>query len=93
MTGRPHKPPADATEGGCWGGAWRHMGCCLKKPRKGCLTCWHHQDQESAAKRLKAKLDAEEEASLCAVTCFHCGDPAMPHTHGFDPRCERHRDV
>ncbi len=28
-----------------------------------------------------------------ATTCFHCGDPAIPETHGFDPRCERHRDV
>jgi hypothetical protein len=27
-----------------------------------------------------------------ATTCFHCGDPAVT-SIGFDPRCERHRDV
>jgi hypothetical protein len=39
-----------------------------------------------------AKLKAEED-HLIAMTCFHCGDPAMPSTHGTDPRCERHYDV
>ncbi len=34
---------------------------------------------------------AEDE--LVRTTCFHCGEPAMPATHGFDPRCERHADV
>lgn len=33
------------------------------------------------------------EEEMLATTCFHCGDQAMPSTHGFDPRCERHRDV
>jgi uncharacterized OB-fold protein len=35
----------------------------------------------------------KEEDELIATTCFHCGEPAMPKTHGFDPRCERHSDI
>jgi hypothetical protein len=37
-------------------------------------------------------LETSEEDVL-ATTCFHCGAPAMKATHGFDPRCYRHRDV
>ena len=77
-----------------WDGLKRTViGYCLKTPREGFMTCHWHRSQESSARRLKAKLEAEEEANLCAVTCFHCGEPAMKKTHGFDPRCERHRDV
>ena len=35
----------------------------------------------------------DEEAHQLATTCFHCGAPALPETHGLDPRCERHSDV
>lgn len=42
---------------------------------------------------LQAKPVDAGENYMIATTCFHCGDPAMPETHGFDPRCEKHRDV
>lgn len=51
----PKKPPP-GMGGGCWGGFNHHLGVCNKKPRAGCLTCWWHRDQESATKRLEAKL-------------------------------------
>ena len=41
----------------------------------------------------QANSQSEIEADMIATTCFHCGEPAMKKTHGFDPRCERHRDV
>lgn len=67
MTGRPRKPIPG--HGGCWGGFNQHIGSCLKKPRKNCLTCWHHRDQESAAQRLKKRLDKEEQIlEMCMKT-------------------------
>ncbi len=27
-----------------------------------------------------------------ATTCFICGEPALPRTHGFDPRCRLHHE-
>ncbi len=88
-------------DGGCWGQlrmrcGWTgdtgyQIGHCDKKPRAGRLTCWSHRAQEYDAQRLKKDYDAEQEEM--SKTCFHCGDPAMPETHGLDPRCERHRDI
>lgn len=84
-----HKP---TESGSCWSKLkGRISGFCYKKARPGKLTCWFHGERESQAKELKTLLEAEEHQ--IATTCFHCGDPAMPHTHGFDPRCERHHDV
>lgn len=57
-SGSPKKPPDTTESQGCWGGFNQHLGFCYKKPRKGLLTCWWHRDQESAAQRLKLKLEA-----------------------------------
>jgi hypothetical protein len=65
MTGTPSKPPDPPQHGsqGCWGGFKHHLGFCYKKPRKNCLTCWWHRDQESSAKALQRKLENEIETT------------------------------
>jgi len=88
-------------DGGCFGNlrmscGWTgdvgyRIGYCDKKPRQGMLTCWWHRYQENDAQRIKKKHDAEQEEM--SRTCFHCGESALPSTHGEAPRCERHNDV
>jgi hypothetical protein len=48
-----HKP---TEEGKCWG-LTAHLGLCEKNARPGKLTCWHHQNAEREAQKLKLAME------------------------------------
>ncbi len=62
----------------------KRVGKVKPQPVSGKANAWNHY---------QLTKPEQDEADTLATTCFHCGDSATPETHGFDPRCERHRDV
>lgn len=50
---------------------------------------WVLRLRDKIAKQ-KAKQQPQDDTDK---TCFHCGEPALPKTFGFDPRCEKHQGV
>ena len=51
----------------------------------------YYEFEQVKTRATQQVIDLENE--MLATTCFHCGAPALPETHGMDPRCARHFDV